>query len=173
MGRVCARITSIFSFPTHTRAYFAHELQKDYKTFSMWLQNKDKTETQNALCNFAKSPHMCRLLIVWLGALYGLCILPYIYGLRSALVDEYGLSGCFMRSWLVWALSAWERERVWGFVFISVDVNLFVNVFIYYNCMGRLRSCVWRVYSCLWCDVSFIGWLVEYGSDKMRIKFIC
>ena len=28
----------------------------------MWLQNKDKIETQNALCNFSKSPHMCRSL---------------------------------------------------------------------------------------------------------------
>ena len=87
---MCARIMSIFSFPTHTRAYFARQITKDYKTFSMWLQNKDKTETQNALCNFSKSPHMCKLLIVWLGALCGLCILPYINGVRSALV---GVSG--------------------------------------------------------------------------------
>ena len=36
------------------------KLQKYYKTFSMWLQNRDKTETQNALCNFSKSPHMFR-----------------------------------------------------------------------------------------------------------------
>lgn len=31
-----------------------------------------------------------------------------------------------------------------GFVFISVDVKLFVNVFIYYNCMGRLSVRVCR-----------------------------
>ena len=78
-GRVCARIMSIFSFPTHTRAHFARQITKDYKMFSMWLQNKDKTETQNALCNFSKSPHMCKLPIVWLGTLCGLCILPYIW----------------------------------------------------------------------------------------------
>ena len=30
----------------------------------------------------------------------------------------------FMRCWLVWALRAWERERVWRFcVFVSVDVK--------------------------------------------------
>ena len=84
-GRVCVRITSIFSFPMHTRAHFSHELQKDYKTFSMWLQNKDKTETQNALCNFSKSPYICKLPIVWLGTLCGLCIFAHIYtacGLR-------------------------------------------------------------------------------------------
>ena len=81
---------SNFIFPTHTRAHFARQITKDYKTFSMWLQNKDKAETHNALCNFSKSPHMCKLLIIWLGALYGLCIFAHIYGLRSALVGEYG-----------------------------------------------------------------------------------
>ena len=54
------------------------------------VTNKDKIETQNTLCNFSKSPHMCKLLIVWLGALCGLCILPYINGLRSALVGVAG-----------------------------------------------------------------------------------
>ena len=59
------------------------------------VTNKDKIETQNALCNFSKSPHMCKLLIVWLGALCGLCIFAlYINGLWSALVGEYSLSGC-------------------------------------------------------------------------------
>ena len=85
----------------------------------MWLQNKDKTETQNALYNFSKSPHMCKLLIVWLGALCGLCILPYIHGLQSALVGEYSLSGCFMRSWLAWAFKERERVSVFdGFVYL-------------------------------------------------------
>ena len=67
LGLICARITSFFSFPTHTRAYFARQITKDYKTFSMWLQNKDKIETQNALYNFSKSPHMFRSLdhIAW------------------------------------------------------------------------------------------------------------
>lgn len=42
----------------------------------------------------------------------------------------------------------WENESVSvfdGFVFISVDVNLFVNVFIYYNCMGRLSVRVYMI----------------------------
>ena len=80
---------SNFIFPTHTRAHFAHKLQitKDYKMFSTWLQNKDKAETHNALCNFSESPYICKLPIVWLGALCGLCILPYMHGLRSALVS--------------------------------------------------------------------------------------
>ena len=125
---MCARIMSIFSFPTHTRAHFARQITKDYKTFSMWLQNKDKIETQNALCNFSKSPHMCKLLIVWLGALCGLCILPYINGLRSALVSEYSLSSCLygvgLRRYL-------RRESVSVFdgfcVFVSVDVKYIIH----------------------------------------------
>ena len=44
---------------------------------------------------------------------YAACVFcPYINGLRSALVSEYSLSGCFMLHWLVWALSVRERECV-------------------------------------------------------------
>ena len=33
----------------------------------------------------------------------------------------------FMRSWLVWAFMAWERERVWRYcVFVSVDVECII-----------------------------------------------
>lgn len=40
----------------------------------------------------------------------------------------------FMRSWLVWALSAWERKRVWRFcVFVIVDVKYI----IYYRCICK------------------------------------
>ena len=54
----------------------------------MWLQNKDKTEIQNALCNFSESPHMCRSLgyiALWHYVACAFC--PYINGLRSALVS--------------------------------------------------------------------------------------
>ena len=91
---------SIFSFPTHTRAHFARQITKDYKTFSMWLQNRDKIETQNTLCNFSKLPHMCKLLnhMAW-------CIMRlvhfalYINGLRFALVcvavyDAHAVLAC-------------------------------------------------------------------------------
>lgn len=61
---------------------FARQITKNYKMFSMWLQNKDKAKTHNALCNFSKSPHMCKLpgYMAW-------CIMPYIHCLRSALVS--------------------------------------------------------------------------------------
>ena len=53
-----------------------NKLQKITKCFQRGYKTKNKTKTQNALCNFSKSPHMCKLPIVWLGALCGLCILP-------------------------------------------------------------------------------------------------
>ena len=128
MGLIWARITSFFSFPTHTRAYFPHELQKDYKIFSMWLQNKDKTETQNTLCNFSKSPHIFRSsgYMAWcIMRLVHFC--PYMNGLRSC-ACWCGSLGCFMRSWLVWVLRVRERECVCRFcVFISVDVKYIIH----------------------------------------------
>lgn len=60
-------------------------------------------------------------------ALCGLCILPYINGLRLALVGVW-LFRLFMRSWLVWALRERERECVWRFcVFVSVDVKYIIH----------------------------------------------
>ena len=100
-------------------------LPKNYKrlqnVFNV-VTNKDKTKTQNALCNFSKSPHMCKLLIVWLGTLCGLCIFAlYMACVLRLLV---WLIRLFMRSWFVWTLSTWERERVWrSCVFVSVDVK--------------------------------------------------
>ena len=65
---------------------------------------------------------MCKLLIIWLGTLCGLCILPYINGLRSALVGVayqavlcgIGLYGHLGRE----SVSVFD-----GFVFISVDIK--------------------------------------------------
>ena len=59
---VYERVLRHFSvFPRIHAPILPDKLQKNYKTFSMWLQNKDKTETYNALCNFSESPHMCKL----------------------------------------------------------------------------------------------------------------
>ena len=60
-GVMCVCVLRQFSvFPRIHAPILPHKLQKDYKTFSMWLQNKDKTKTHNALCNFSESPHMFR-----------------------------------------------------------------------------------------------------------------
>ena len=50
----------------YLKFYFPHTYMRPFFC-SDKLQNKDKTETQNALCNFSKSPHMCKSLgyIAW------------------------------------------------------------------------------------------------------------
>ena len=80
LGVVCmSAYYVIFQFShTYICPFLPDKLQKDYKMFSMWLQNRDKARTQNTLCNFSKSPHICKLSIVWLGALCGLCIFVHI-----------------------------------------------------------------------------------------------
>ena len=65
--------------------------------------------------------------------LYGLvhytaCVFLPIYIWLAFCSCEYSLSGCFMRHWLVWALSVRERECVWRFcVFVSVDVKYIIH----------------------------------------------
>ena len=91
---VCVRVLRQFSvFPRIHAPIFPKNYKRLQNVFNMVTKQR-QIETQNALCNFSKSPHMCKLLIVWLGALCGLCIFAHIYGLRSALVGEYSLSGC-------------------------------------------------------------------------------
>ena len=114
-------------FPRIHAPILPRKITKDYKMFSMWLQNRDKTKTQNALCNFSKSPHMFRSsgYMAW-------CIMRIVhfalYKWLAFCACWCGWSGCFMRSWLVWALSAWERERVWRLcVFVSVDVKYIIH----------------------------------------------
>ena len=98
---VCARITSIFSFPRIHAPILPRKITKDYKKFSMWLQKKTKLKHRTHYAIFQNRPICVDRQTIWIGALCGLCILPYINGLRSALVCECGLLGCFIHSWLV------------------------------------------------------------------------
>ena len=93
-GRVCVRITSIFSFPTHTRAHFPHKLQKITRRFQCGYKTKTKLKHRTHYAIFQNRRICSDRLTIWLGALCGLCILPYIHGLRLALVGEYSLSSC-------------------------------------------------------------------------------
>ena len=86
---------------------------------------------------------------------------PYINGLSSALIGTahqafYTILVClgFLRR-----RSESERDKCvqWYFVFVSVDVNLFVNVFIYYNCMGVCA------FVCV-CVYILVFWVVSHLS---------
>ena len=52
------------------------KLQKDYKMFSMWLQNKDKMEYRTHYAIFQNRRICADRSAIWIGALCGLCILP-------------------------------------------------------------------------------------------------
>ena len=73
---------SIFSFPAHIYAHFAH---KNYKKVTEYFQCGYKTKTKlKHRTHYAifQNRRICASCpILWLGTLCGLCILPYIYGL--------------------------------------------------------------------------------------------
>ena len=123
------RVLRHFSvFPRIHAPILPDKLQKITKCFQCGYKTKTKLKHRTHYAIFQNRRICASCLIVWLGVLCGLCILPYIHGLRLALVGECGLSCCFMRYWLVWALSAWERERVWRYcVFVSVDVKYIIH----------------------------------------------
>ena len=107
----------------------------------MWLQNRDKTETQNALCNFSESPHMCKLPKCMAWCIMRLLHFAYIYTACDLLLLVwhirlfYAFLACMGVEWV----SARECKRVWrSCVFVSVDVKIYlcvINVCVYYNCM--------------------------------------
>ena len=84
------RITSFFSFPTHTRAHFAHKLQKITKRFQCGYKTETKLKHRTHYAIFQNRRIYSDCPAIWLGALCGLCILHHIYGLRSALVGVAG-----------------------------------------------------------------------------------
>ena len=75
LGLICARITSFFSFPTHTRAYFSHELQNITKHFQCGYKTKTKLKHRTHYAIFQNRCICADRPIIWLGALCGLCIL--------------------------------------------------------------------------------------------------
>ena len=111
----------------YTRPFCPTNYKRLQNVFNV-ITNKDKTETQNALCNFSKSPHMCNLPNCMAWCIMRLVHFFTLYKRLAACVCWCGLSGCFMRYWLVWELSAWERECVWRFcVFVNVDVKYIIH----------------------------------------------
>ena len=103
------------------------KLQKITKRFQCGYKTKINWNTERIMQFFKIAAY------VQITQLYGLvhyaacAFLPYINSLWLALVG-CGSLGCFMRSWLVWALRVRERERVWrSCVFVSVDVKCIIH----------------------------------------------
>ena len=132
---VCVRVLRHFSvFPRIHAPILPDKLQKITKCFQCGYKIKTKLKHRTHYAIFQNRRICADRPTIWLGALCGLCILPYINGLRLAFVGECGLSICFMRSWFVWAFRERERERVWrSCVFVSVDVKYIIH----YKCMCK------------------------------------
>ena len=73
---------------------YVHILPDKLQKITKYFQCGYKTETRlRYITHYAifQNRHICaNRPIIWLGALYGLCILPYINGLRSVLVGVAG-----------------------------------------------------------------------------------
>ena len=78
---------SIFSFPTHTRAHFAHKLRKITKRFQCGYKTETKLKYITHYAIFQNRRICASCTAIWLCSLCDLCILPYMHGLRSALVS--------------------------------------------------------------------------------------
>ena len=89
-----------------------YKLQKITKCFQHGYKTETKLKHITHYAIFQNRRICADRPIIWLGTLCGFCILPYINGLRSALVDEYSLSGCLYVLGLYGRLRERERESV-------------------------------------------------------------
>ena len=126
MGRVCAYYV-IFQFPhAYTRLFCPTNYKKLQNIFNVVTKQRQNWNTERIMQFFKIATY------VQIDRPYGLvhyaaCVFcSYINCLRLALVGV--AIRLFMQSWLVWALSSWERERVWrSCVFVGVDVKYIIH----------------------------------------------
>ena len=163
----------------YTRPFCPINYKRLQNVFNM-VTNKDETETHNALCNFSKSPYICRSPGYMDRGIMRLVHFCPIYKWLAACACECGSLGCL---YVLGLYGRWVRERArdckrawWLCVSVSVDVNIFVRHKCIYIIIIvwrlRVRVCV-GVCSRLWCGVLFVGRLAKYDLDKTRVKFIC
>ena len=94
-GVVRARVLRHFSvFPRIHAPILPTNYKKITKHFQCGYKIKTKLKHRTHYAIFQNRRICADRPIIWLGALCGLCILPYINGLRSALVGECGSLGC-------------------------------------------------------------------------------
>lgn len=115
-------------FPRIYMPILPDKLQKIAKRFQCGYKTKTKLKhrTHYVIFQNRRICVSCQLYGLVHYAAFAFC--PYINGLRSAIVSEDSLSDCFMRSWFVWALSAWERERVWRFCIYKCRCKIYYTL---------------------------------------------
>ena len=90
------RVCVLRQFSVSPRIYMPilpHKLQKITKNFQYGYKTKTKLKHRTHYAFFKNRRICASCQIIWLGALCGLCILPYIHGLRLAACLR-GWSGC-------------------------------------------------------------------------------
>ena len=118
----------IFQFSyAYTRPFCPQITKRSQNIFNVITKQRQDWNTERIMQFFKIAAY------VQFAKLYGLvryvdCAFCPIYKWLVVCACWCGWSGCFMRSWLVWALSVWERERVWrSCVFVSVDVKYIIH----------------------------------------------
>ena len=81
-------------FPRIHAPIFPHELQKDYKTFSMWLQNKDKLKHGTHYAIFQNRPPYVQIAQSYGLVHYAACVFLPIYKWLAVCVCGCGSLGC-------------------------------------------------------------------------------
>ena len=104
---ICAYYV-IFQFPhAYMYTFLPDKLQKITKHFQCGYKTKTRLKHRTHYAIFQNRRICADRQTIWLGALCGLCIFAlYINGLRSALVGQYSLLGCFIQSWFALAFRA-------------------------------------------------------------------
>ena len=132
MGVVCVRVLCQSSvFPRIHAPILPDKLQKITKCFQCDYKTKTKLKHRTHYAIFQNRRICASCQIIWLGALCGLCILPYIHCLRSC-ACWCGSLGCLC---VLGLCGRWVYERsksVQRFcVFVSVDVKYIIR----YRCV--------------------------------------
>lgn len=118
-----------FQFPhAYTRPFCStnYKLQKITKRFQHGYKTKTKLKhrTHYAIFQNRRICASCQLYGLVHYAACAFCPIYMVCGLRLFA----WIIRLFMRLWLVWALSAWERERVWRFCIYKCRCKIYYTL---------------------------------------------
>ena len=111
----------------YTRLFFPTNYKRLQNVFNVVTKQRQNWNTERIMQFFKIAAY------VHIAKLYGLvhyaaCAFCPIYKWLVVCACLRGLSGCFMRYWLVWAFRDRKRECVWRYcVFVSVDVKYIIH----------------------------------------------
>ena len=127
MGLIYVRITSIFSFPTHTRAHFARQITKRLQNIFNVVTNKRQNWNTERIMQFFRIAAYVQIARLYGLVHYAVCAFCHICTACGLLLWVWPIK-LLMQSLAVWALRERECECVWRFyVFVIVDVKYIIH----------------------------------------------